>query len=156
MVQLSRLYMTTGKTIALTIRTCVSNLMSLLFNMLSRLVIAFLPRSKHLLISRLQSLSTVILESKKIKSVTAFTFSPSTCHKVIDGKRQNQQDLVVDWKVREEKFWPEKLAWFRSTIYRDGEHDSNSEPAKVKLPTCCPSEDAKGMVEYTGYKFRRK
>ena len=61
----------------------------------------------------------------------------------MDGKRQNQQDLVVDWKVREEKFWPEKLAQFRSTIYRDGEHESNSEPAKVKLLTCCPSKDAK-------------
>ena len=66
MVQLSHPYMTTGKTIALTIQTFVGKVMSLLFNMLSRLVIAFLPRSKHLLISRLQSPSTVILEPKKI------------------------------------------------------------------------------------------
>ena len=69
-VQLSHPYMTTGKTIALTRWTFVGKVMSLLFNMLSRLVIAFLPRSKHLLISWLQSLSTVILEPRKIKSVT--------------------------------------------------------------------------------------
>ena len=69
-VQLSHPYMTTGKTIALTIQTFVSKVMSLLFNMLSRLVIAFLPRSKCLLILWLQSLSAVILESKKIKSIT--------------------------------------------------------------------------------------
>ena len=71
MVQLLHPYMTTGKTIALTIQTFVSKAMSLLFNMLSRFVIAFLPRSKHLLISCLQSLSAVILEPKKLKSVTA-------------------------------------------------------------------------------------
>ena len=76
-VQLSHPYMTTGKTIALTRQTFVGKVMSLLFNKLSRLVIAFLPRSKHLLTSWLQSLSTVILESKKkIKSVTASTFFP--------------------------------------------------------------------------------
>ena len=70
MVQHSHPYMTTGKTIALTRQTFVSKVMSLLFNMLSRLVIAFLPRSKRLLISWLQSPSAVILEPKKIKSVT--------------------------------------------------------------------------------------
>ena len=69
-VQLSQPYMTTGKTIALTRQTCVGKVISLLFNMLSRLVITFLPRSKRLLISRLQSPSAVILESKKIKSLT--------------------------------------------------------------------------------------
>ena len=72
-----------GKTIALTIQTSVEKMMSLLFNMLSRFVIAFLSRSKSLLISRLQSLSAVILEPKKIKSVTASTFSPSICHEVM-------------------------------------------------------------------------
>ena len=77
MVQLSHLYMTTGKIIVLTIQTFVSKVMALLSNTLSRLVIAFLPRSKCLLISWLQSLSTVILEPKKIKSVTVSTFSPS-------------------------------------------------------------------------------
>ena len=75
--------MTTGKTIALTRRTFVGKVMSLLFNMLFRFVIAFLPRSKHLLISWLQSPSTVILEPKKIKSVTASTFTPSICKEVM-------------------------------------------------------------------------
>ena len=74
MVQLLHPCMTTGKTIALTIRIFVGNVMTLLFNTLSRLVIIFLPRSKHLLISWLQSPSTVILEPKKIKSATASTF----------------------------------------------------------------------------------
>ena len=82
-VQLSRAYITTGKTIALTRQTFVGKVMSLLFNMLFRLVIAFLPRSKHLLISWLQSPSAVILEPKEIKSVTVFTVSPSICHEVM-------------------------------------------------------------------------
>ena len=72
--------MTTGKTIALTRQTFVGKVMSLLFNMLSRLVITFLPKSKHLLISWLQSPSAVILEPKKIKSDTV---SPSNCHEVM-------------------------------------------------------------------------
>ena len=82
MVQLSHPHMTTGKTIALTIQTFVRKVMSLLFNKLSRFVIAFISNSKYLLISWLQSPSTVILESKKIKSVAASTFSSSTCHEV--------------------------------------------------------------------------
>ena len=83
MVQLSHPYRTAGKTIALTIWTFVSKIMSLLFNMLSQLVITFLPRSKRLLISWLQSPSAVILESKKIKSLTVSTYSPSICHEVM-------------------------------------------------------------------------
>ena len=75
--------MTTGKTIALTIWAFVSKLMSLLFNMLSRFVITFLPRSKCLLFSWLQSLFTVILEAKKIKSVTISNSSPFICHEVM-------------------------------------------------------------------------
>ena len=82
MVQLSHPYMTTGKTIALSIWTFVGKVMSVLFNMVSWFVIAFLPRSKHLLISWLQSPSAVILEPKKIKSVTVSIASPSTCHEV--------------------------------------------------------------------------
>ena len=82
-VQLSHPYMTTGKTITLTRRTFVSNVMCLLFNMLSRLVIAFLPRSKGLLISWLQSPSAVILEPKKIKFLTVSIVSPSICHEVM-------------------------------------------------------------------------
>ena len=83
MVQLSHLYMTTGKTIALAIMTYVSKVMSLLFNMLYRFFIPFLPRSKHLLISWVQSLSVVILEPKKVKAVTVSIFSPSICHVVM-------------------------------------------------------------------------
>ena len=83
MVQLSHPYMTTGKTIALTRWTLVGKVMTLLFNMLSRFVIAFLPKSKHLLISWLQSPSAVILEPKKIKSVTVFIIYPSVCHEVM-------------------------------------------------------------------------
>ena len=82
-VQLSHPYMTTGKTIALTRQTFVDKVMCLLFNMLSRLVITFLPRSKCLLISWLQSPSAVILEPRKIKSATVSTVSPSICHEVM-------------------------------------------------------------------------
>ena len=82
-VQLSHPHMTTGKTIALTRWTFVGKVMSLLFNMLSRLVITFLLRSKRLLISWLQSPSAVILEPKNIKSLTVFTASPSICHEVM-------------------------------------------------------------------------
>ena len=82
-VQLSHPYMTTGKTIALTRWTFVGKVMSLLFNMLFSLVITFLPRSKRLLISWLQSPSAVILEPKKIKSLIVSTVSPSICHEVM-------------------------------------------------------------------------
>ena len=83
MVQFSHPYMTTGKTITLTIQTFVSKVMSLLFNTFSRLVIAFLPRSKYLLILWLQSPSSVILELPKIKPVTVSIVSPSICHQVM-------------------------------------------------------------------------
>ena len=82
-VQLSHPYMTTGKTIALTRWTFVGKVMSLLFNILSRLVIAFLPRNKQLLISWLQSPSAVILETKKITSLIVFIVSPSNYHEVM-------------------------------------------------------------------------
>ena len=84
MVQLSDPYMTTGKTIALTIETFVGKVMSLLFNMLSRFVMTFLPRSKHLLISWLESPSAVILDPKKIKSVIVSIVSPSICREVME------------------------------------------------------------------------
>ena len=86
--------MTAGKTIALTRWTFVRNVMSLLFNILSRLVIAFLPGSKCLLISWLQSQSAVILEPKKIKSVTVSTVSPSICHEVMGLDAM----ILVFWK----------------------------------------------------------
>ena len=88
-VQLSYPYMTTEKAIALTRWTFVGKVMSLLFNMLSRLVIDFLPRGKHLLISWLQSPSAVILEPKKIKSDTVSIVSPSICHEVMG------QDAII-------------------------------------------------------------
>ena len=83
MVQLSHPYMTTGKTIALTRQIFVGKVMSLLFNKLSRLVITFLPRSKGLSILWLQSPSALILEPKKIKSLTVSTVSPSISHEVM-------------------------------------------------------------------------
>ena len=84
MVQLSHSCMTTGKTIVLTLQTFVGKVMPLLFNTLSRFVIAFLPRSNNLLISWLQSPSAVIFELKKIKSVTASIVSLSICHEAME------------------------------------------------------------------------
>ena len=86
----SHQYMTTGKTVALTRQTLVSKVMSLLLNILSRLVITFLPRSKRLLISWLQSPSAVILEPRKMKSDTVSTVSPSICHEVM-----GQNDIIL-------------------------------------------------------------
>ena len=83
MVQLWHPYMTTGKTIALIRQAFVGKVMSLLFNMLSKLIIVYLPRSKCLLISWLQSPSAVIWEPKKIKSVTVSILSPSICHEMM-------------------------------------------------------------------------
>ena len=94
-VHLSHLYMTNGKTIALTIQTFVSKVISLFFNTLSRFVIAFLPRIRHPLISWLQSLSAVILESKKIKSVTVSNFFPSVCHEVMGS----DATILVFWML---------------------------------------------------------
>ena len=83
MVQLSHSFMTTGKITALTRQTFIEKVIFLVFNMLSRFVIAFLPRSKHLLISFLQLPPAVILEPKKIKSLTVYIVSPSVCHEVM-------------------------------------------------------------------------
>ena len=94
-VQLSNSYMTAGKTIALTRQTFVGKVMSLFFNMLSRLVIAFLPRSKCLLISWLQPPSAVILEPPKIKSLIVFIVSPSICHQVMELDAM----IIVFWML---------------------------------------------------------
>ena len=94
-VQLSHPYMTTGKTIALTRWTFVSKVIRLLFNMLSRLVIAFLPRNKHLLISWLQSPSAVILEPPKIKFVTVSIVSTSICREVMGP----DAEILVFWML---------------------------------------------------------
>ena len=96
-VRLPHPYMTTGETIALTRWTFVGKVMSLLFNMLSRLVITFLPRSKSLLISWLQSLSAVILEPPKMKSDTVSTVSPSICHEVMGPDAHGLSFLNVEF-----------------------------------------------------------
>ena len=101
MVQLSHLCLTTGKTIALITRTLGSKVMSLLFNMLFRFVITFLPRSKRLLISWLQSSSAVIWEPQKIKSVTISTFSWSICHDVMEP---NAMILVFEYWILSQLF----------------------------------------------------
>ena len=99
-VQLSHPYMTIGKTIALTIWTFVGKVMSLFFNVLSRLVITFLPRSKHLLISWLHSPSTVILEPPKIKSVIVSTVSSSIFHEVMGP---DSMILEIDSGIRSDR-----------------------------------------------------
>ena len=101
-VQLSHPYMTTGKTRALTRWTLVGQVMSLLLNMLSRLIITFLPRSKHLLISWLHSPSAVILEPKKKKSDTVFTVSPSTYYEVIEPDAM----IFVFWMLSVKSVFP--------------------------------------------------
>ena len=106
MVQLSHPYMTTEKTTALTRRTFVGKIMSLIFNMLSRYVIAFLPRSKRLLISCLHSPSAVILETQKIKSLTVSIVSPSICHEVMGL----DATIFIFW------MWSFKLAFSPSIV----------------------------------------
>ena len=95
MVQLSHPYMTTGEAVALTVQTFVGKVISLLFNMLSNFVIAFLPKSKRLLISWLQSPSVGVFEPKKIKSVIISTFSPSICHEVMEPDAM----IIVFWMM---------------------------------------------------------
>ena len=97
MIRLSHPYMTTRKTIALTMQTFVGKVISLLFDILSRFVIAFLPRSEHLLISWLQSPSTVILEPKKIKSVIVSIISPSIFHEVMGQDAMDLSFLNVEF-----------------------------------------------------------
>ena len=100
-IQLSHPYMTNGKTIALNRQIFVGKVMSLIFNMLSRLVITFLPWTKHLFISWLQSLSEVIVETKKIKSATVSTVSPSICHEVMGPESEEELKSLL-MKVKEE------------------------------------------------------
>ena len=109
----SHLYTTTGKTTALTRQTFVGKVMSLLFNMLSRLVTAFLPRRKHLLISWLQSPSAVILGSKEIKSVTASIVSPSICHEMMG---LDAMILVWMWELNYKESWTQKNWCFWTVV----------------------------------------
>ena len=123
--------MTTGQTIALTRQTFVGKIMSLLFNMLSRLVITFLPRNKRLLISWLQSPSAVILEPPKIKSATVSTVSPSICHEVMGPSRTNTPKrcpfhyMGLECKSRKwrntwsnRQIWPWSIEWSRAKANR--------------------------------------
>ena len=114
-VQFSHPYLTTGKTIALTRWTCVGKVMSLLFNMLSRLVITFLPRSKHLLISWLQSPSAVILEPPKIKFVTVSTVSPSICYEVTGPDVM----ILIFWMLSFKSTFPLSSFTFINKLMKD-------------------------------------
>ena len=119
-VQLSHPYMTTAKTIALTRWTFVGKVMSLLFNMLSRLVIAFLPRSKRLLISWLRSPSAVILEPPKIKSLTVSIISPSICNEVMGP---DAMILVLECWVLSQLFYsPLSLSSRGSLVTYNGDY----------------------------------
>ena len=109
----SHLYTTTGKTTALTRQTFVGKVMSPLFNMLSRLVTAFLPRGKRLLISWLQSPSAVILESKEIKSVTASIVSPCICHEMMG---LDAMILVWMWELNYKESWAQKNWCFWTVV----------------------------------------
>ena len=113
--------MTTGKTIALTRRTFVGKVMSLLLNMLSRLVITSLPRSKHLLISWLQSPSVVILEPRKIKSDTVSTVSPSISHEMMGTLKTAQPksgELSFIWgKIRTDVTLPIKVHLVKAMVF---------------------------------------
>ena len=129
-VQLSHPYMTTGKTIALTRQTFVGKVISLLFNMLSRLVITFLPRSKHLLISWLQSPSAVILEPPKIKSDTVSTVSPSISHEVMGPDAM----ILVFWMLSFKSTFSLSSFTFIKRIF------SSSSLSAIRVCVICISE----------------
>ena len=160
-VQLSHLYMTTGKTIALTRWTFVGKVMSLLFNMLSRFIITFLPRSKHLLISWLQSSSAVILEPQKIKSAIVSTVSLSIFHEVMGPDAM----VLVFWML---SFKPTYSLSSFSFIKR---HPSSSSLSTIRvvssaylrllifllailIPACASSSPAFLMM-YSAYKLNK-
>ena len=160
-VQLSHLYMTTGKTIALTRWTFVGKVMSLLFNMLSRFIITFLPRSKHLLISWLQSPSAVILEPQKIKSAIVSTVSLSIFHEVMGPDAM----VLVFWML---SFKPTYSLSSFSFIKR---HPSSSSLSTIRvvssaylgllifllailIPACASSSPAFLMM-YSAYKLNK-
>ena len=131
-VQLSHPYMTTGKTIALTRQTFVDKVISLLFNMLSRLVITFFPRSKRLLISWLQSPSAVIWEPKKIKSHTVSVVSPTICHEVMGPDAM----ILVFWMYGEVNYLIMKN-WIRSTLAKRQERQSaHCTCSFCRIPSC--------------------
>ena len=132
MVQLSHPYLTTGKTIALTRQTFVSKLMSLLFNILYRLVIAFLPRSNHLLISWLQSPSTVILEPKKIKSATVSTVYPSISHEVMGPDAL----ILVSWMLSFKPNFPPSSFTFIKRLFSSSSLSATSDVICISEVIC--------------------
>ena len=143
MVQLSHPYMTSGKTIVLIRQTFVSKVMSLFFNMLSRMVIAFLPRNKHLLISWLQSPSAVILEPKKIKSVTVSLVSQSICLEVMGLDAMILDFWMLSFKSAFSLSQYSSKFWKLSSGYRIGKVSFHSNPKErqcqrmFKLPHIC-------------------
>ena len=157
-VQLSCQYITTGKTIALTRRTFVDKVMSLLFNMLSRLIITFLPRSKHLLISWLQSSSAVILEPRKIKSAT---ISPSICHEVMGSDA-----ILVFWMLSFKltfslsSFTLTKRLFSSSSLYAIRVVSSAHLRLLIFLPVIlipvCASSSPAFLMMYSAYKLNKQ
>ena len=161
-VRLSHPYMTTGKTIALTRQTFVDKVMSLFFNMLSRLVITFLPRSKPLLISWLQSQSAVILEPKKIKSATVSNVSPSICHEVMGLDTM----IFVSWML---SFKP---TFSLSSLTFNNRHFSSSSLSAISMESsaylrlltfflailipACPSSSRAFLIMYSAYKLNKQ
>ena len=156
--------MTTGKTIALTRWTFVGKVMSLLFNKLSRLVITVLPRSRHLLISLLQSPSAVILEPRKLKSAAVSTVSPSICHEVI----RLDAMILVFWMLSFKLTFPFSLSPF-NLIKRLFSYSSLSairvvSPAYLRLLIfilaflipACPSSRPVFLMMYSAYKLNKQ
>ena len=161
-IQLSHPYMTTGETIALTRRTFVDKVMSLLFNMLSRLVITFLTRSKRLLISWLQSPSAVILEPKKIKSATVSTVSPSIFHEVMGPDAM----ILVFWMLSFKPTFSLSSFTFIKTCFSSSSLSAIRVVSSaylrllifllaILIPTCVSSSPAFLMM-YSAYKLNKQ
>ena len=160
-VQLSHPYMTTGKTIAMTRWTLVGRVMSPFFNMLSRLVIAFLPRSKCLLISWLQSPSAVILEPKKIKSVTVSTVSPSVYHEVMGPDAM----ILVFWMLSFKPRFSLSSFTFIKRLFSSSSLSARSVVSSeylrllIVLPTIlipdCASSSPAFHIMYSAYKLNK-
>ena len=161
-VQLSHSYMTTGKTIALTRQTFVGKVMSLLFNMLSRLVISFLPRSKRLLISWLQSPPAVILEPPKMKSVTVATVSPSICRERMGPDAM----ILVFWMLSFKSTFPLSSFTFIKRLFSSSSLSAIRVVSSaylrlliflpaILIPACASSRPA-FLLRYSTYKLNKQ
>ena len=161
-VQLSHQYMTPGKAIALTRWTFVGKVMSLLFNMLSRLVITFLPRSKYLLISWLQPPSAVILQPKKIKSVTVSTVSPSICYGVMGPDAM----ILAFWMLRFKPTFSFSSFTFIKRLFSSSLHSVISVMSfaclklfrflpEILIPACASSSPVFCMM-YSAYRLNKQ